>query len=139
MEKLGIHKPQISRASVEASFYGSRRDLVGAWYSNELQTRLLLIDLRVDRAFKSIASSHLILLSFQQMMGKMLVAAESLGSVRLTLMTVITKAEMGTGRRMSIGVMWVTIFKEQARYTMSKLSPPQRVKKALHESLRATV
>lgn len=60
MKKLGIHKLQISGASVEASFDGSRRDLVGAWYSNELRTRLLLIDLRVDRAFKSIASSHLI-------------------------------------------------------------------------------
>lgn len=64
---------------MEASFNGSCRDLVGAWYSNVLQTRLLLINLRVDKAFKSIVSLHLILLSFQQMMDKMLVASESSG------------------------------------------------------------
>lgn len=70
-----IKKPQ---APNYRSKHGSR-DLVGAWYSNVLQTRLLLINLRVDKAFKSIVSSHLILLSFQQMMDKMLVAAESPG------------------------------------------------------------
>ena len=56
-------------------------------------------------------------------------------------MTVITKAGRGTGKRMSIGVTWATIFKEQARYTMSKLLSlwKERLKKGLHESLRATV